>query len=107
MTSPDWQQVKDLFVLCEHLSPAERDSRLAASEAPWEVKQEVVRLLGNLAQASLDFLKPPEMFRRLFPARGQILEPGDLLAGRFKVVRFIGAGGMGEVYEAEDQEVRE
>ncbi len=27
---------------------------------------------------------------------------GDLLAGRYKVVRFIAEGGMGEVYEAED-----
>lgn len=29
--------------------------------------------------------------------------PGDLLAGRFQIVRFLGAGGMAEVYEAEDQ----
>src|SRR5688500_1003986 len=27
---------------------------------------------------------------------------GDLLSGRYKVVRFIAEGGMGEVYEAED-----
>jgi len=34
------------------------------------------------------------------------LRPGDLLGGRFRIVRFIGAGGMGEVYEAADQELR-
>ena len=28
--------------------------------------------------------------------------PGDMLAGRYRVVRFIARGGMGEVYEAED-----
>ena len=33
--------------------------------------------------------------------------PDDLLAGRFKVMRFIARGGMGEVYEAEDQELNE
>ena len=32
---------------------------------------------------------------------------GQLLGDRFKVVRFIGRGGMGEVYEAEDLELRE
>jgi serine/threonine protein kinase len=30
------------------------------------------------------------------------LVPGDELAGRYRIVRFIAAGGMGEVYEAED-----
>lgn len=32
---------------------------------------------------------------------------GDLLAGRFRVVRYIAKGGMGEVYEAEDLELHE
>ncbi|MEM9553898.1 MAG: protein kinase [Acidobacteriota bacterium] len=31
----------------------------------------------------------------------------EILAGRFRVVRRLGAGGMGEVYEAEDLELRE
>jgi len=32
------------------------------------------------------------------------LAPGQLLAGRFRIVRRIAQGGMGEVWEAEDQE---
>jgi tetratricopeptide (TPR) repeat protein/TolB-like protein len=31
----------------------------------------------------------------------------DLLAGRFRLIRVIGKGGMGQVYEAEDLELRE
>src|ERR1700682_4724043 len=33
--------------------------------------------------------------------------PKTVLAGRFRVVRFVAAGGMGEVYEAEDLELGE
>ncbi len=33
--------------------------------------------------------------------------PGDLIAGRYRIVRFIARGGMGEVYEAEDLELKD
>lgn len=36
------------------------------------------------------------------PAHVTRLAPGDTLAGRYQIVRFIARGGMGEVYEAED-----
>lgn len=36
-----------------------------------------------------------------------IFRPGDLLCDRFRVVRFIARGGMGELYEAEDTELGE
>jgi eukaryotic-like serine/threonine-protein kinase len=39
--------------------------------------------------------------------RSDRLSAGRILAGRFRIRRFIARGGMGEVYEAEDLELRE
>ena len=33
------------------------------------------------------------------------LPQGHIVSGRFRIVRFVGAGGMGEVYEAEDSDL--
>jgi len=35
-----------------------------------------------------------------------ILAPGSLISGRFEIIRFIGQGGMGQVYEALDLELK-
>ena len=37
----------------------------------------------------------------------QLVDTGELVAERFRIVRFIAEGGMGEVYEAEDTVLRE
>src|SRR5688572_33073062 len=36
-----------------------------------------------------------------------VLRPGDVVASRFRIVRYLARGGMGELYEAEDLELRE
>ena len=33
---------------------------------------------------------------------GHVFAPGDTICDRYKVIRFIAKGGMGEVYEVED-----
>ncbi len=38
---------------------------------------------------------------------GPSLAPDTVLAGRFRIVRYLARGGMGEVYEASDLELRE
>src|SRR5262245_19439048 len=41
------------------------------------------------------------------PARGTPLQTGELIAGRFRVVRTIAAGGMGIVFEVLDEKLGE
>ncbi|MBI2841646.1 MAG: protein kinase [Acidobacteria bacterium] len=44
----------------------------------------------------------------LSPGRGLLtLDPGDLVVGRYKILKFLAEGGMGEVYEVEDVELHE
>jgi eukaryotic-like serine/threonine-protein kinase len=45
--------------------------------------------------------------RPLAAARSTTFAEGDLVSGRFRVIRFIARGGMGEVYEAQDLELDE
>ena len=36
-----------------------------------------------------------------------VFRTGDVVAFRFRIVRYLAKGGMGELYEAEDLELRE
>ncbi len=45
----------------------------------------------------------PSSTPRTFAPKPPVFAPEAVLAGRFRIVRFIARGGMGEVYEAEDQ----
>jgi hypothetical protein len=36
------------------------------------------------------------------PSEKAVFRAGDLVASRFRIVRYLARGGMGELYEAED-----
>jgi eukaryotic-like serine/threonine-protein kinase len=52
-------------------------------------------------------LPPPQVTPAANAPTNAVFAPGQILAGRFKVIRFVARGGMGEVYEAQDQELSE
>lgn len=90
--------------------PARRSSFIDERCSDAGVRAEVERLLAEHDQAGT-FLSTPVM-DAISPEEETVavslkMEPGMLLAGRFRIVRFIAAGGMGEVYEAQDEELRE
>src|SRR5262249_36549096 len=72
------------------------------------VRAEVERLLCEHEQTT-KFLSKPTLndFLDETETYSQVLTPGELLAGRFRVVCLIASGGMGEVYEAEDLELHD
>src|SRR5208337_2825510 len=90
------------------LAPGARQAFIEANAADPAIRAEVGRLLAEFHEAGT-FLSSPVLEAR--PDEGpkprQRFKEGDLLASRFRVVRFIASGGMGEVYEANDLELHE
>jgi eukaryotic-like serine/threonine-protein kinase len=103
MPPSQWERVKQLYEEVLECNPAERNSLLQQNEHDEVVCQEVRRLL-NESDTLDSFLSTPAFVdSRRSPALSQErYSPGEMLAGRFRIVKFIAAGGMGEVYKAED-----
>jgi serine/threonine protein kinase/tetratricopeptide (TPR) repeat protein len=104
----NWEAVKALFEAALEEDAANRSSFLKERCPHASVCAEVERLLAEHDEAA-SFLSTPALGN--VPSETDIpaarLSEGEVLAGRFRIIRFIATGGMGEVYEAEDQELRE
>lgn len=104
MSQDPWRQAKELFqAALDH--PAEgREALVAERCADAAVRAEVMRLL-RLHDDSDSFLQTP-----IEPSEPPATSGGDPLIGRqvggFTILRRIGAGGMGAVYEAEQEKPR-
>lgn len=103
MENPQWQQKKDLFAAAAELPSVQRDDFLCQNcKGDAALRAEI--------QMLLDHLDASHASRELIPRQAEVtpaesLQPGEVLASRFRIERFIGKGGMGEVYEAEDLEL--
>jgi eukaryotic-like serine/threonine-protein kinase len=100
--------IKKIFLAALAQERERRPSFLAKACAGQDsVRREVEALLagyeragGVLEQTTLAVDTPTREAGR------PTFSPQDVISGRFKVIRFIGKGGMGEVYEAQDLELR-
>jgi serine/threonine protein kinase/cephalosporin-C deacetylase-like acetyl esterase len=103
MTTKQWELVKELYQSALECTPAQRTSFLEQNEHDEMVRAEVHRLLGVQNRLG-SFMSSPAFVdpRRTGAIPRERLTPGEVLAGRFRIVNFVAAGGMGEVYKAED-----
>ena len=104
MDSEQWNQVRELCTEASKLPPAERDAFLRQhGEDKPELIAEVVRLLDSSDGATVVAGSGSGQLYSGLGDRGTLaFVPNEVLAGRFRILRFISRGGMGEVYAAED-----
>lgn len=99
-----WKRVRTLFRQLQGKSLTFVNAKLTCENSP--VVAEKVRQLLEFADASFPFLEDGVDGLGLSTRRSSSrasLSPGDLLCDRFRILSFVGAGGVGEVYEAADR----
>jgi Tol biopolymer transport system component len=112
MTELQWRRAKEITAdAFEHEPPARWGFVERACGNDAEVKREVLRLLAQDESTGIDFLSTPVLNLRHFldpePAWTQCFSPGEEVAGRFRIEKFLNRGAMGEVYAAIDLELEE
>jgi serine/threonine protein kinase len=110
MNAERWEQIKDIFDAALQQPAADRDDFVStACGGDSELKAEICNLLAGDERAG-SFLEVPAIrgcvSSKNTPSRYS-LKPGDLICERFEILRFLGEGGMGQVYEALDTELEQ
>jgi serine/threonine protein kinase len=106
MTPELWQRLKPLYqAAVEKLDEERTHFIVEACGNDEELKRELLALVeaNNKQTCDIDFpLINPE---GLIAKAARPFSVGQVVLGRFKIVRLIGRGGMGDVYEASDVEL--
>src|SRR5215831_18680521 len=107
MTTELWDRLKPLFEAAVEKPPAERQAFLATIDAEEEMRQELQELVKAFEASGSTCESIAAACQKLVPTVVSSMAPGDVLARRFRIVRWLGHAGMGDVYEAEDLQLSE
>ncbi|HXP39935.1 MAG TPA: protein kinase [Candidatus Acidoferrales bacterium] len=107
-SSDRWQRLEALFYEALELKPEARSDFLEQNCASdGELRKEVEALLAS-AEKPMDLLHRPVFeaaHQMMTEGHPKVIAPGAQLA-HYKIISMLGAGGMGEVYLAEDMRLR-
>lgn len=101
MTPELWQRLKPLFYAAMERDPNTRAgfaAELCGTDA--ELREQLLRLLDAKDTGPMD--RPAVDPVLLAEAAAMRFHPGQILLDRFRIIRLLGRGGMGEVFEAHD-----
>src|SRR5438128_1170612 len=106
ITPDKWQRAKTVFDAVLQQPAVKRASFLAVACPEEGLRQQVEQLLLNHEQAGSFLSKPILHHNQHYAGKSERFASGAIVAGRFKIVRLLGKGGMGEVFEAHDLKLR-
>lgn len=105
LTPQQWQRAEDLFDRCFNRTPEDCECILTEECSDDFALREAVRELLASARPADDFLEIPVIkvsSEGTIRASPHVQLIGSVLNERFAVLKLVGTGGMGEVYQAHD-----
>ena len=106
MTPERWQRLKSLFQAAVEMPQHKRSSFVAqACGRDSELRRQLASLVDAHARETRPDIDPIVRLREVFRFDAPQFSEGEVLLGRFQIVRLLGSGGMGDVYEPNDLEL--